>query len=160
VSQDPLFKPFKDDDQPDQPEKLVKPVRKLRLPRLMVGCLVVFVAVLLCSVGSFVAGNAVCAAYLPQRLPIYPGASVVLENHNFVTPFGMGTTAVTLHSADSPDTVRTWYGRMTGTFLKQSIQNSDPITFLGRQIARVQFDVSDSPTGSGSQIILYTQCLD
>ncbi len=117
-------------------------------------------AVLVCSVGSFVAANTVCAAYLPQRLPIYPGATTVLQNHNFLTEFGMGTTSVVLHSDDSPDTVRTWYGKTTGAFLKLSLQNNDPVTFLGRQFARVQYDVTDSPTGSGSQIILYTQCLD
>ncbi|HVU10957.1 MAG TPA: hypothetical protein VHD90_06750 [Phototrophicaceae bacterium] len=158
MSQDPLFKPFK--DEPDQPNKPIRPIPQRHLSRTALGCLVIVAAVIGCSVGSFVAGNVVCAAYLPQRLPIYPGATVVFQNHNFLTPFGMGTTSTVLHSSDPPDTVRTWYGRTTGTFLKQSIENNDPLTFLGRQIARVQYDVSDAPEGSGSQIILYTQCLD
>ncbi len=126
----------------------------------MLGCLVIVLAVLLCSGGAFFAVDRVCATYLPQRLPIYPGAEQVFQNHNFLTPFGMGTTVITLRSSDPPDVVRSWYGSATGTFLRQSLNSSDLIITLGRSIARVQFDVTPSPDGSGSQIILYAQCVD
>ena len=137
-------------------------MKRVHLPRPILGCLVIFLAVLICSVGSFFAVDRVCVAYLPQRLPIYPGAKIVIQNHNFATAFGMGTTAVTLYSPDPPEKVRTWYGQTVGAFLKQSINSSDFITYLGRQIARVQYDITEAPppNETGTQIILYAQCVD
>ncbi len=135
-------------------------MKRFRLSRPVLGCLVIGLAVLVCSGSAFVAIDRVCAAYLPQRLPIYPGATVAFQRHNSMTEFGMGTTVVTLLSPDPPETVRSWYGRETGTFLRESINNNDPITYLGRQIARVSWDVGRAPDGNGSQIILYAQCMN
>lgn len=135
-------------------------MKKRRNWRPVVGCLVVIAVMFACIVGSIVGINGVCTAYLPQRLPYYPGAEVVREIHNFMSPWGMGNTVATLYSTDDPETVRSWYGVQTGTFLRNALQNPTPITDLGRQLARVDVSITRAEDGVGTQIILFGTCLN
>ncbi|MBE2270042.1 MAG: hypothetical protein IAE80_17525 [Anaerolinea sp.] len=134
--------------------------KKRRNWRPALGCLVVVVAIVTCSVGSVVGFNAVCSAYLPQRLPVYPDSEITQRTHNFIQEWGMGITTMVLYSPDDSNTVRSWYGVHTGTFLRESIENPTPITYLGRQIARVDFSIATDESGVGTQIILFGTCLN
>ncbi len=124
------------------------------------GCLVIVIATIVCSSSAFLTVNAVCSAYLPQRLPVYPGAEVVAQTHNFISPFGMGITTMVLYSDDQPDAVRSWYGVTTGTFLRESLQSGDLVTTFGRRVARVDWSVIRAEDGIGTQIILYANCVN
>ncbi len=124
------------------------------------GCLVIVVAVFACSVGSVLGFNGVCSVYFPERLPYYPGAEVRSEVHNFINPWGMGVTVATLYTPDDSNTVRSWYGVHIGTYLRNSVENPTPISYLGRQIARVDFNIARADDGVGTQIILYGTCLN
>ena len=133
---------------------------RIHVPRPLLGCLVIGLAALLCSSSAFLVVDRICAAYLPQRLPIYPGAQTIFQSHNFLTPYGMGVTVITLVSSDPPDKVRTWYGETTGTFQRENANTGNPIIYMGSRFARVQYDVSESEDGTGSQIILYAKCVN
>jgi len=154
--QDPLFKPFKGESDPSN--KQIKPARKWRLSRLMVGCLTIGVAVILCSGVSLFAANAICYSNLTQRLPIYPNATVKSRGHNFLTEFGMGDTEMVLISPDSPETVRSWYAVHTGSYLRDSLRNNTPFFRMAQGQVSVDYN-PDDPTGKGSQIILYGTCV-
>lgn len=126
----------------------------------MIGCIGVVVALFLCIGVSFFSVDRLCAAYLPQRLPIYPDAEVEFITHNFITEFGMGNTSIVLYTPDEPDAVRSWYGRTMGTFLREAVENPTLITQIGRQIARVDFSITRAKDGVGTQIILFGTCLN
>lgn len=123
------------------------------------GCLVIIIAVIVCSSTAFLTVDRICAAYLPQRLPLYPNAEIVRRSHNFLFEYGMGITTFVLRSEDDPNTVRSWYGRTTGTFLRESLESSDPITNIGRRVARVSWGVTRDNDGS-TQILLATFCVN
>jgi len=135
-------------------------MKQRRSWRPVVGCLMIVVVMSACILGSILSINGVCGAYLPQRLPTYPGAEVVAEGHNFLSSWGMGNTVLTLYTPDDPDTVRSWYAVQTGRFLRGAIENPTPITDLGRQIARVDFSIARAEDGVGTQIILFGTCLN
>jgi hypothetical protein len=135
-------------------------MKKRRNWRPALGCLVVVGAIFACVTVSLLGINGVCAAYLPQRLPYYPGAQVISEAHNFISAWGMGNTVATLYTPDDTETVRSWYGVQIGTFLRGAVQNPTPITDLGRQLARVDFDITRAEDGVGTQILLFGTCLN
>ncbi len=112
-------------------------------------------AILVCSGTAFIAADRLCHSNLTQRLPIYPGATVKSREHNFMSEFGMGNTVLVLTSPDAPDKVRSWYGVQTGAYLRQALRNNTPFF----RMAQGQIDVTDSPDGAGSQIILYGTCV-
>jgi hypothetical protein len=129
---------------------------QVRLPRPVLGCLVVIIAVMLCSGTAFVVADRLCYSNLSQRLPIYPNATVISREHNFLSEFGMGNTVLVLISPDDPDTVRSWYAKETGAYLRESLRNNTPFF----RMAQGQFDVTADPANpSGSQIILYGTCV-
>lgn len=135
-------------------------MKKRRDWRPALGCLVVFGAIFACVLLSIVGINGVCLGYLPQRLPYYPGARVDSEGYNFITPWGMGNTVASLYSTDDPETVRSWYGVQTGNFLREAVRNPTPVTDLGRQVARVDFDITRDADGVGTRILLFGTCLN
>lgn len=131
-------------------------MRFFRRGGLAFGCLWVIVAVLLCSgVTSFVVDR-ICYGNLSQRLPLYPNATVKSRIHNLFTEFGMGNTVFVLLSPDDPETVRSWYAAETGAYLREAIQNNTPFF----RMAQGSVEVTRSPDGEGSQIILFGTCVN
>ncbi|GEM_PF-1086237 len=128
--------------------------------RSALGCLMIVAAVIVCGGLLSFGLDRICVGYLPQRLPIYPNATVTFRDHNLFTEFGMGNTVLILDSPDEPDVVRAWYATQTGTFLRASLDESDPIVSIGRRIARVDWDVTRAEDGTGTQIILFTTCVN
>lgn len=116
------------------------------------GCLVIFIAVTLC-IGSIVFGfDGLCRSSLIPQLPIYPGATVRSETHNFLTQMGIGQTVMTLYSPDSPEVVTPWYGRTIGTYLREVAKQG------GTRLGRSDWSVNKAEDGKGSLIVLYGVC--
>jgi hypothetical protein len=150
---DILFRPF-----PEQQQQIRKgaTARRPRLPRPVLGCLAIVVAVILCSGVSLFAADRLCYGALSQRLPLYPNAAVKQRVHNLFTEFGMGNTAITMTTPDDPTTVRNWYGARTGEYMREGLDSRS----IGFTLARGQWDVTRDPDNpTGSQIILFGTCV-
>ena len=130
-------------------------MKRLRLGRPAVGCLVILVAVILCGGITMFAADRICYGNLSQRLPIYPNATVSTRTHNLFTEFGMGNTVVVLDSPDSPDDVRSWYAVNTGSYVREALRNNTPFF----RMAQGSATISDNGAG-GSQIILFGTCVN
>ncbi|MEP7292717.1 MAG: hypothetical protein ABI835_13125 [Chloroflexota bacterium] len=132
-------------------------MKRFALKGPALGCLVVGIAVILCSGVSMFTVDRLCYGNLSQRLPIYTNAEVVRRVHNLFTEFGMGNTVITLISPDDPDTVRSWYAVHTGSYLREALRNNTPFF----RMSQGQVDVSHDPDNpSGSQIILFGTCVN
>src|SRR5512134_3595315 len=94
--------------------------------RALLGTLILLIALFGCVGVSFVGVDAMCYSSLSQKLPLYPGATITLERHNFLRSFGMGETIMVLESDDPPETVQAWYGRATYEGQQRAKENNDP----------------------------------
>lgn len=119
---------------------------------MIIGSAAVLLVMVLCVVVTTLALDGTCLADMEPRLPRYPNATVVLEQHNFLTQFGMGESVLMLHSDDDVATVRDWYGRTIGAIYAE-MQKENVRTF-----GKTNYTVGQSETGSGTQIILYGRC--
>jgi hypothetical protein len=97
-----------------------------------------------------------CISTLSQRLPLYPGAEIVTERHNFFTRFGVGETYMVLTSPENPTTVQSWYGGIVGPYMRQAAISNDPIFRLASSQWRVR---RDPARNGGSEITLYGACV-
>lgn len=122
--------------------------------RAALGCLLVLVGLIVCGLVTAIAVDTLCYGALTQRVPMYPGAEVVLERHNLFRAFGMGETYVVLRSPDSPDVVSRWYGRTVGPYTREAIRSGD----VGFRISRGQRAVTPAEDGMGSEIRLIGSC--
>ena len=117
--------------------------------------LVVMAVLFICIGVSFVGVDAMCYSSLSQKLPLYPGATVTLERHNFLRAFGMGETVMVLDSDDPVETVQAWYGQMTYEGQQRARETHDPFYFM----ATGRYSVTTAEDGTGSQIILTAGCV-
>lgn len=117
------------------------------------GCLLIMVCVFMCSGVSFFAVDQLCQNGLRPQLPLYPGAQVVYDEHNFVNRFGMGITTVLLHTPDDEQVVNAWYGRTIGATMREALKNGS-----GGGWGQASYTVEASADGSGSDITLYGKC--
>lgn len=146
---DVLFRPFANES-----KIRGRVARRSRLPRPVMGCLVVLVAILLCSGVTMFAADRLCYGALSQRLPLYPNGTVISRVHNLFSEFGMGNTVVSIVTPDDQDTVRNWYGAATGAYMRSEGFGSPFFT-----LARGQWDVSRGENGEGSMVILFGTCI-
>ena len=123
--------------------------------RALLAVLLVIGGMLACISLSFVGVDAMCYSSLSQRLPIYPGATITLEQHNFLRTFGMGETVMILDSDDPPDVVQSWYGRTTYEGQRRAKANHDPFYYM----ATGRYSVTTAEDGTGSQIVLSGGCV-
>jgi hypothetical protein len=154
--QDILLRPFSKDDQAAELGRTGRRAQWRYLPRPIAGCLVILVAVILCSGTAMFAADRLCYGNLSQRLPIYPNATITSREHNLFSEFGMGNTVIVLTSPDAPEKIRSWYAVHTGEYLRQALKNNEPFYTM----AQGQVDVSHKENGVGSQIILYGTCVN
>jgi hypothetical protein len=147
---DVLFRPFAEQEQ----IRSGATARRSRLPRPVLGCLVVLVAIALCSGATMFAADRLCYGALSQRLPLYPNGTVISQTYNLFSAFGMGNTVVSIVTPDDQETVRNWYGAATGAYMRSSGGGS-----LFFTLARGQWDVSRGDNGEGSLIILFGTCI-
>ena len=121
--------------------------------RILLGTLAVTIAMVLCISVVAIGIDRTCVADLTPRLPIYPNTTVKSEQHNFLTPFGMGESIMILQSNDPAEVVRDWYSRTVGAINYKDVQNGTP-----KHLGRTSWTVSEAPDGKGSQIVLYGYC--
>ncbi len=134
-------------------------MKRIRISRPVLGCLVIPMAILICGSTLVFAVDRICYGNLTERLPLYPNAQIVRRVHNLFTEFGMGNTVLTLTTPDDAETVRSWYAVNSGTYLRESLKNNTPFF----RMAQSQVDVTrdtESPGGTGSQIILFGTCVN
>ncbi len=106
-------------------------------------------AVAVCLVSAMAFLDWKCRSDIEKWLPLYPNAQPVNEWHNF-RERSMGVTTMTLVSSDKPDIVRRWYYQQRDTASQQD---------TNRGIAITQFEIHDNPDGAGSEIYLYSRCV-
>lgn len=124
------------------------------LRRTLGGCLVILLAVLLCSVASVFAVDQMCYTSMSKRLPAYPNAELIAERHNLFRARGMGETYLEYRSSDDPDTVQRWYGENVGAVQREALRTGDQAYFM----ASADRSITAATDGSGSQIQLYGRC--
>ncbi len=121
--------------------------------KMIVGTLAVCVAIVLCITTVMIGVDRSCVADLSPRLPIYPNTMIKLQQHNFLTQFGMGESVMILHSDDAVEVVRDWYSKTVGAIVYADVQKGNV-----RHMGRTNWTVDEAPEGKGSQIILYSYC--
>ncbi len=121
--------------------------------RTLVGTLAVMLAIVLCVSVTLVGVDRTCVSDMEPRLPIYPNTTIKLQQHNFLTQFGMGESVMILHSDDPVEVVRDWYSKTVGAIVYADVQKGTI-----RHMGRTNWTVDEAPEGSGSQIILYGYC--
>jgi len=114
----------------------------------------VFGLVAACLAGSALVTDTLCRQGFDRRLPVYPGAAVKWERHNFLSAFGMGETVMTLTSPDAPETVRAWYAATTAAAIRDSVDD------VPLRLTRGEWTVDLDEDGTGSQIILHGLCVN
>jgi len=98
---------------------------------MIVGTVAVIVAIIVCVVTAVLGVEKTCVSDLAPRLPIYPNTTVKLQQHNFLTQFGMGESVMILHSDDPVEVVRDWYSRTVGAIVYADVQKGT-IRNMGR----------------------------
>lgn len=115
----------------------------------LVGCLVVAVAVVLFLVALVAGSDQYCRYEINQRLPIYPGATLLSEEHNGLRVRATGASQMVVSTPDSPETVHEWYRQLNLERVKQE----------GPQgLASVNYVVESNAEGEGSVIYYNTEC--
>ena len=96
-----------------------------------------------------IAGDQMCHLNIGQWTPIYPGATVISQEHDFIRLRAMGTSTIILSSPDDPETVRQFYRDNTLRLLQEE---------KSQGLASTHWAVEPNPDGEGSIIILYSEC--
>ncbi len=110
--------------------------------------------VVACLVGSTLVTDRLCRQGFDRRLPVYPGAAIQWERHNFLSAFGMGETVMALTSPDDPDTVHAWYTTTTAEAIRGSVDD------VPMRLTRGEWTVDPDEDGTGAQIILHGLCVN
>lgn len=115
----------------------------------LVGCLVVAVVVVLFLVALVAGSDQYCRYEINQRLPIYPGATLVSQEFNGLRVRATGASQMVVSTPDSPETVKEWYRQL----------NLERVKKEGPQgLASVNYVVEPNAEGEGSVIYYNTEC--
>ena len=113
------------------------------------------VAMLLCLGVFSLTLDQLCYSGLTQRLPIYPGATVVFEEHNGLRAFGSGETLMLIETTDPVETVQEWYGRNAGGAVRRMRQQGQQVLI---SLTTVNYSVIALEDDSGAQVTLSGIC--
>ncbi|GAB1420938.1 hypothetical protein MASR2M15_10660 [Anaerolineales bacterium] len=113
------------------------------------GCLVIFVAVILCSIVTSLTIDYACNSEIERWLPIYPGAELIQNQNDFLRPRAMGYTYQTYQTEDETQVVRDWY-RET---MRQVGRDSS-----SRAISSTRYRILENPDGPGTWIKMSSEC--
>ena len=111
--------------------------------------------VFLCIGGVALTLDHLCYTGLTQRLPIYPGAEVVFEEHNGLRAFGSGETLMIIETEDPIETVREWYGRNAGGVTRRMRQQGQQMLI---SLTNASYSMVTAADGNGTQITLSGVC--
>ena len=121
--------------------------------RMLIGTVIVAVAMMLCIGVTTIVVDGACYSDMEGRLPIYPNATIKLQQHNFFRQFGMGESVMILHSDVAVEVVRNWYSSTVGGAVYEDVQRGTI-----RHMGRTNWTVGPDEGDVGSQIILYARC--
>jgi hypothetical protein len=122
------------------------------------GCLGILLGMIVCGSIVYISVDRVCYTGLSRRVPVYPEATQVRLQHNMFFAYGMGTTVGIYESADDPETVRRWYANNLRDFAQNDASSRNPLVSAWVRLTQARFDVTETESGVGSQIILYGVC--
>lgn len=124
-----------------------------------VGCVSVIGALVACLLTLVLAGDGLCYTGLTQRMPVYPQATPIFRQYNWLRPYGMGSTVIAFETDDPEGQVRAFYGRAQGEYARRALQFSNPLEIAAENMTRAAYDVVTQEDGTGSQVILFGYCL-
>lgn len=111
-----------------------------------ISIVMITVGVFACAAATVVGIDAACYEYNSRWVPIYPSATVVEMDFDFIRPQGMGNTYMVYETADERLDVQDWY-------IQQRARAGS-----SQGIGSAGFQVVDHPDGEGSLIRLYSSC--
>jgi hypothetical protein len=120
-----------------------------RSPSLLKAGLILLLLSFACIGTLLLGADQICRSNIERWTPYYPGATVVSIEYDFIRARAIGITTVILTTSAAEETVRQFY-RDTTIGLMQA---EEP-----RGLASTSWDVQTNPDGSGSTIILYSEC--
>lgn len=101
-------------------------------------------------IGTLLFGaDQVCHANIEQWIPLYPEATIVSAEHNWIRARAMGSTTVMLSTEDDAETARQFYRDVTIALMRAE---------QSRGLASTGWNVVPNPNGDGSLITLYSSC--
>jgi hypothetical protein len=115
----------------------------------LTGCLVMPIVAVLFIVVLVAGSDQYCRYEINQRLPIYPGATLVSEKHNGLRVRATGSSQMVVSTPDSPETVREWYRQLN----LERVKKEGP-----RGLSNVNYVVEPNAEGEGSVISYSTEC--
>ncbi len=115
----------------------------------LLGCVTVPVVVVLFVLALVFGSDQYCRYEINQRLPIYPGATLVSQEFNGLRARATGASQMVFATPDSADTVREFYRELNF----KRVQEERP-----QGISTVNFQVEPDPQGDGSLISYMTEC--
>ncbi len=121
------------------------------------GCLIVGLAVLACVSSAFFTLDRVCVSAIDWRLPTYPGARIVTQRYNFLTPNGLGQTVTTLYVPANYLDVNRWYAVTIGT-RSRDYSKSDIYGLYYNLTRGTTWSVTVSEDGEGAQVFTFANC--
>jgi hypothetical protein len=115
----------------------------------LVGCVSVPILAVLFIVALVFGSDQYCRYEINQRLPIYPGATLVSKNFNGLRARATGASQMVYNTPDDVETVKAFYRELN----LERVQRERP-----QGIATVNFLVEPNPQGEGSVISYATEC--
>jgi hypothetical protein len=115
----------------------------------LVGCIVVPVVVVLFVIALVFGSDQYCRYEINQRLPVYPGATLLSQEFNGMRVRATGASQMVVSTPDDPETVQAWYRELN---LERVKKEGPP------GIATVNFFVEPNPQEQGSLITYATEC--
>jgi hypothetical protein len=121
--------------------------RQKRSP--LVGCLVVTLVTVLFVVALVFGSDQYCRYEINQRLPIYPGATIVSQEFNGLRVRATGASQMVVSTPDSSETVQEWYRQL----------NLERVKREGPQgLASVNYVLEPNSEGQGTLIYYNSEC--
>jgi hypothetical protein len=115
----------------------------------LVGCLVVTLVVVLFVVALVFGSDQYCRYEINQRLPFYPGATVLSSEYNGLRVRATGASQMSFSTPDDIETVREWFRQLNLERAKRE----------GPQgLASVNYALEPNPEGEGTLIYYSTEC--
>jgi len=120
-----------------------KPRSALRIVMAMVGVSILCMAVFVLT------ADELCHRDIVKRQPIYPNATVIESQHDFIRTRAIGNSRMTLFTTDDIETVQAWMRETRLRLLNEGVS-------LSGGLAMVRWDAEAD--GDGSLIYLYSEC--
>lgn len=129
--------------------------RRGRWSKGLIALIAIPLVMLACVTITLLTLDNLCYTGLTQRLPIYPGATVVVERYNGFRAFGMGETIILIETEDPLETVRDWYGRNAGGAVRRMQQQGQMVLV---NMTETSYSATTAEDGTGTQVLLSGVC--